>query len=105
MSRVRSIGHSRGASAIRKIRSSRDFRTSWPRPRVCCARTLNDDAGRVIDSLASDGGTVRSRLAAVVVALLAVPILAQTPRTNEQIQVALVEVPVNVVDRNGDPIR
>jgi VWFA-related protein len=48
---------------------------------------------------------VQSRLAAVVIALLAVPILAQTPRTGEQIQVTLVEVPVNVVDRNGDAIR
>ena len=48
---------------------------------------------------------MQSRLAAFVVALLAVPILAQTPRAGEQIQVTLVEVPVNVVDRNGDAIR
>lgn len=46
------------------------------------------------------------KLAAVVaVAVVALPIAAQTPRSSENIQVTLVEVPVNVVDRSGAPVR
>src|SRR5258708_29487975 len=55
-------------------------------------------------------------LRAVASCLLAVPLLAQTPASNAQkpgtpkplselVTVDYVEVPVNVVDRSGDPIR
>ena len=49
---------------------------------------------------------MRKRVAVVAFTLLVVvPIAAQVPRTNENIQVTLVEVPVNVVDRAGAPVR
>ena len=46
------------------------------------------------------------RLVAVtIVVCLALPIAAQDPRAGEQIQVTLIEVPVNVVDRSGAAVR
>lgn len=49
---------------------------------------------------------MQSRLfAAATIALLAIPLAAQLPTAREQIQVTVVEVPVNVVDRAGSPVR
>jgi VWFA-related protein len=48
---------------------------------------------------------VQTKLAAVVVGLFLLPAQAQLPTAREEIQVTLVEVPVNVVDRNGEPVR
>ncbi len=44
-------------------------------------------------------------VAGVVAGLIALSLTAQVPRASENIQVTLVEVPVNVVDRNGAPVR
>jgi VWFA-related protein len=41
----------------------------------------------------------------LLIVLLALPALAQVPTAGERIQVTLVEVPVNVVDRSGNPVR
>ncbi|HEY3054011.1 MAG TPA: VWA domain-containing protein [Thermoanaerobaculia bacterium] len=48
---------------------------------------------------------MQTKLAAVVVGLFLLPAQAQLPTAREEIQVTLVEVPVNVVDRNGEPVR
>jgi VWFA-related protein len=48
---------------------------------------------------------VLRRLAAVSIALLALPLHAQSPGASARIDVTLVEVPVNVVDRNGEAVR
>jgi VWFA-related protein len=48
---------------------------------------------------------VHSRSAALLIALLAVPLAAQLPTASERIQVTVVEVPVNVVDRSGAAVR
>lgn len=48
---------------------------------------------------------MRSRIAAAsFVVLLALPLVAQTPAGGEHIQVTLVEVPVNVVDKAGNAV-
>jgi VWFA-related protein len=48
---------------------------------------------------------VPGKLAVVVFALSAVPLNAQLPTAGERIQVTLVEVPVNVVDKAGNAVR
>src|SRR6266487_2608057 len=55
----------------------------------------------------SNGGIVQTRFAAAVaLIILAMPSMqAQRPAAGEQIQITLVEVPVNVVDRAGVAIR
>ncbi|HSP16484.1 MAG TPA: VWA domain-containing protein [Thermoanaerobaculia bacterium] len=48
---------------------------------------------------------MQSRIAALLVVLFAIPLTAQLPTASERIQVTLVEVPVNVVDRSGAAVR
>ncbi len=49
---------------------------------------------------------VQNRLAILaLIVVFALPARTQAPAAGEQIQVTLVEVPVNVVDRNGDAVR
>ena len=48
---------------------------------------------------------MQNLVAVIAVISLALPIAAQTPRVSEQLQVTLIEVPVNVVDRSGAAVR